>query len=110
MFGSKEQKLEKMIAKNNVSGIISLITSKDPALSLKAVEALGRVTGDDAYNTLITLLRSPRADVRAAAATSLANMGDAKAQAHISHMLPGEKDAVVIEAMKNALSKLHTKD
>ena len=101
MFGSKEQKLEKMIAKNNVSGIIGLITSKDPALSLKA---------DDAYNTLITLLRSPRADVRAAAATSLANMGDAKAQAHISHMLPGEKDAVVIEAMKNALSKLHTKD
>lgn len=110
MFGNKEQKLEKMIAKNNAGGIIALVNSKDAALSLKAVEALGKVTGDDAYNTLITLLRSPRADVRAAAATSLANMGDPKAQAHISHMLPNEKDAVVVEAMKNALSQLHTKD
>ena len=110
MFGNKEQKLEKMITKNNVSGIIALINNKDVTLSLKAVEALGKVTGDDAYNTLITLLRSPRADVRATAASALANMGDPKAQAHISHMLPGEKDAVVIEAMKAALSKLHTKD
>ena len=110
MFGSKEQKLEKMIAKNNVSGIIGLITSKDPALSLKAVEALGRVTGDDARSRPRAPPRPPRGGGRAAAPTSLANGGDAKAQAQNSHMLPGEKDAVVIEAMKNALSKLHTKD
>ncbi len=110
MFGNKEQKLEKMIAKNNAAGIIGLVTSKDPSISLKAVEALGKVTGDDAYNTLITLLRSPRADIRAAAASALAEMGDSKAQAHISHMLTTETDAVVIEAMKTALSKLHSKD
>ena len=64
--------------------------------------------GDDSYNTLITLLRSPAADVRAAAATALGNLGDQKARAHIDHMIKEEKDAVVQETMKKALSKLHS--
>ena len=110
MFGSKEQKLEKMVEKKNTAGIIKLINDKDSIIALKAVEALGKVPGDDSYNTLITLLRSPRADVRAAAATSLGALGDQKARAHIDHMIGNEKDAVVVEAMKKALSKLHSNE
>ena len=77
---------------------------------LKAVEALGQVKGDDSYNTLISLLRSPRADMRAAAATALGALGDQKARAHIDHLSKTEQDSVVLEAMKQALSKLHSNE
>ena len=110
MFGSKEQKLEKLVEKKNAAAIIKLISGKDSVIALKAVEALGKVPGDDSYNTLITLLRSPVAAVRAAAAVALGTLGDQKARAHIDHMVGSEKDAVVVEAMKKALSKLHSNE
>ncbi|MBE5783929.1 MAG: hypothetical protein E7329_11505 [Clostridiales bacterium] len=110
MFGNKEQKLEKMVAKKNATGIIKLVNDKDASIALKAVESLGKVPGDDSYNTLITLLRAPKADVRAAAVTALATLGDPKAKAHIDHLMATEKDAVVVAAMKKAVSKLHSKE
>ena len=110
MFGNKEQKLEKMVAKKNAAGIIKLVNDKDAAIAIKAVESLGKVPGDDSYNALITLLRSPKADVRAAAVSSLGNLGDPKAKAHIDHLMANEKDAVVLSAMKKALSHLHSKE
>ena len=110
MFGNKEKKIEKMVEKRNAAVLIHLAGDKDSVIALKAVEALGHVPGDDSYNTLITLLRSPRADMRAAAATALGTLGDPKAQAHISHMLTTEKDAVVLEAMRKAQSKLHNNE
>ena len=110
MFGSKEQKLEKMVAKKNAAGIIKLVCDKDPAISLKAVECLGKVPGDDAYNTLITLIRAPKAETRAAAVSALAEMGSPKAKAHIDHMLASEKEAKVIDAIQKAQTKLHSKD
>ena len=110
MFGNKESKIEKLVGKGNAAGLIKLVNDKDSGIALKAVEALGKVHGDDAYNTLITLLRSPQAAVRAAAATALGTMGDQKARAHIDHMIASEKDAVVVEAMKKTLSKLHSNE
>lgn len=110
MFGNKEQKLEKMVEKKNAAGIIKLVNGKDSVIALKAVEALGKVPGDDSYNTLITLLRAPKADVRAAAAASLGNLGDQKARAHIDHLIHSEKDAVVLAAMKKTLSQLHSNE
>ncbi len=110
MFGNKEQKIEKMVVKKNAAGLIKLVNDKDHMIALKAVEALGQVKGDDSYNTLITLLRSPAADVRAAAATALGTLGDQKARAHIDHMIKEEKDVVVQEAMKKALGKLHSNE
>ena len=110
MFGNKEQKLEKLVEKKNAAGIIKLVESKDSVVAMKAIESLGKVPGDDSYNTLITLLRSPQANVRAAAATALGVLGDQKARAHIDHLLTTEKDSVVAEAMKKALSKLHSND
>ena len=108
MFGNKEHKIDKMVEKQNAAGLIKLVSDHDHVIALKAVEALGQVKGDDSYNTLITLLRFPAADVRAAAATALGNLGDQKARAHIDHMIKEEKDAVVQETMKKALSKLHS--
>ena len=110
MFGNKEKKLEKMVEKKNAAGIIKLINDKDAAIALKAVASLGKVPGDDAYNALISLIRSPKAEIRAAAVTALAERGSPKAKAHIDHMLTGEKDAAVIAALKAAQAKIHGKE
>ena len=100
----------KLVEKKNAAGLIRFINDKDSVIALKAVEALGQVKGDDSYNTLISLLRSPRADMRAAAATALGALGDQKARAHIDHLSKTEQDSVVLEAMKQALSKLHSNE
>ena len=110
MFGNKEQQIEKLVEKKNAAGLIRFINDKDSVIALKAVEALGQGKGDDSYNTLISLLRSPRADMRAAAATALGALGDQKARAHIDHLSKTEQDSVVLEAMKQALSKLHSNE
>lgn len=110
MFGNKDQKIEKLIRKNHVAGLIALITEKNVPLALQATAALGKVKGDDAYNMLITLMRSPMAEMRATAITALGEMGDQKARAHIDHNYAYETDPQVQEAMKKALSLLHTNE
>ncbi len=110
MFGNKEEKIEKLAAKNNAGALIKMINEKDMALSVKAITALGTCKGDDAYNTLIALLRSPSAEIRAATATALGTLGDPKAHAHLDHLMASEKDSKVAAAMKAALSKLHSKE
>lgn len=110
MFGNKEQKIEKLIKKNHAAGLIALITEKNVPLALKATAALGKVKGDDAYNMLITLMRSPMAEMRAVAITALGEMGDQKARAHIDHNYATETDPMVQDAMKKALSLLHTNE
>ncbi|MCI5771266.1 MAG: HEAT repeat domain-containing protein [Clostridiales bacterium] len=110
LFGSKSDKIAKAIEKKNAAGIIKYLNDKDAGVVMQAVAALGKVQGDDSYNTLVSLLRSPKAEIRAAAVTALTELGDPKAQAHVSHMETTEKDAVVLEAVKKALSKLHDKE
>lgn len=110
MADGKERKLEKLIAKQDAQRIIAMITEKDVGLSLKAAQALGKVKSDDAYNMLITLLRSPMPEMRAAAVTALAEMGDQKARAHIDHNFLSEENAMVQEAMRAAQAQLHTNE
>lgn len=110
MFGNKDQKIEKLVEKKNAAGLIALLNDKNVPLSLKAAEALGKVNSDEAYNMLITLMRSPMAEMRAVAIAALGEMGDQKARAHIDHNYATETDPMVQEAMREALSKLHTNE
>ena len=110
LFGSKESKIQKCIEKQNAAPVIKLIGDKDDNVTLQAVAALGKIPGDDSYNVLIALLREKTPSLRAAAVTALAEMGDPKAKAHISHLGKMEKDAVVLEAIHKAVAKLHTQD
>ncbi len=110
MFGSTESKLEKMVSKNNAVGIIKLIKGKDMAQIKQAIAALGKVKNDDSYNELISLLRSPTAEIRAAAASALGEMAYPKARAHIVHVAETESDPAAIEEMKKAIAKLHSNE
>ena len=110
LFGSKESKIAKFIEKGNAAGLIKLISGKDMGIVTKAIEALGSVKGDDAYNQLISLLRSEKSEIRAAAVKALGIKGDQKAKAHIDHLITEEKDSTVLAAMKEAQAKLHSKE
>ena len=110
LFGSKESKIEKAVAKKNAAAAIKLLGDKDTAIVLKAIEALGKIPGDESYNELIALLRSPNSQVRAAAVTALGVFGDPKGRAHVAHMEKTEKDVAVLKAIGNTLAKLHGKD
>lgn len=110
MFGNKTNKIQKCISKKNVAPVIKLLKDKDITVVMQAIEALGKIPGDESYNQLVSLLRSPMAQVRAAAITALAEFGDPKGRAHMAHMEKTEKDAVVLEAINKALTKLHGLD
>lgn len=110
MFGSKESKIEKMIAKNNAGGIIKMINGKDLALTKQAIAALGKIRNDDSYNELVALLRSSVAEIRAAASAALGEMGYPKARAHIVHVSETETDVAALDVMKKAISMLHSNE
>ena len=111
MTDRKEKKLAKLVENQDAGRIIEMITEKDVALSLKAAAALGKVPGnDDAYNMLITLLRSPMAKMRVVAVNALAEMADQKARAHVDHNYLSETDEEVREAMRQAMAILHSNE
>jgi len=110
LFGSKESKIEKCIAKKNAGPVIKMVYDKDDKVAMQAIAALGKIGGDDGYNVLIALIREKNAKVRAAAVTALGELGESKAKAHISHMEKTEKDAAVLAAIHEAIGRLHTQD
>lgn len=110
LFGSKESKIEKAVAKKNGDALVKMLNDKDIKVIMQVIEAMGKVGGDACYNALISLLRSPSSDVRVAATSALGVSGDPKAQAHIDHQIARETDEKVKAAMREALSKVHSKD
>lgn len=110
MFGNKANKIQKCISKKTAAPVIKLLKDKDVTVVMQAIEALGKIPGDESYNELVSLLRSPAAEVRTAAITALGELGDPKGRAHIAHMEKTEKDAVVLEAANKALARLHGQD
>ena len=76
LFGSKESKIEKCIAKKNAGPVIKMVYDKDDKVAMQAIEALGKIGGDDGYNVLIALIRDKNAKVRAAAVTALGELGE----------------------------------
>ena len=69
LFGSKDKKIEHAIEKKNPAGVIGFFEDKDENIRLMAIDAAGKIGGDDCMNALIPLLHNSDAKVRAAAAT-----------------------------------------
>lgn len=109
MFGNNIDKVERLIEKKKGDELVKLTADKDSTVRLKAIEGLGKVGGEAAFNTLITLLRSSEPSMRLAAANALGEMGDAKTRAHIEHQLKSEQDAQVGAALRAALGKIKEK-
>lgn len=106
IFGDKMKKVERATAKRKSAKLIELAKDKKADVSLAAIRGLGKAGGEEAVNFLVTQLRNIDPKFRAAAATSLGEIGDPHAKAHIHGALRYEKDESTVKAMHAALAKI----
>ena len=71
MFGSSLSKVERLIEKKKDDDLAKLAAGKDSATQLAAIAGLGKVRGEISFNTLVSLLRSPDANVRVSVANAI---------------------------------------
>jgi len=109
MFGNKLGKIEKMAEKNQAEKLQSLLNDKDATVVLAAVDALGRCTGDVAFNALVPLVHHPEAQMRIHAISALGVMGIPKARTFLLHQRDAEKDPQVMDAIAKALKQIDVK-
>ena len=107
LFGSKDKKIEHAIEKKNPAGVIGFFEDKDENIRLMAIDAAGKIGGDDCMNALIPLLHNSDARVRAAAATALGAVGNSHAAAFLSYQLDHEQDPTVQAAVRKAMQVFH---
>lgn len=110
LFGNKEKKIEHAIAKKNAAAVTGLFEDKDEHIAMMAIDAAGKIGGDDCMNALIPLLHHPDAKYRAAAATALAAVGNSHAAAFLSYQLDHEQDATAKKAIRKAMQRFHGQD
>jgi len=106
IFGNKMTQVEKAAEKKNGKKLIELAKNKKADISLAAVKGMGKAGGEDCVNFLVTQLRNIDPAFRAAAATSLGQIGDPHAKAHIHGALRFEKDEKAVKAMHEALARI----
>ena len=80
---------------------------KDEQVRLAAIGALGKVSKDDGFNALITLIADDDPKTRAASAKALGELGNEHAVAHLVYRLEHETDPEVVKSMKGAITALH---
>ena len=101
------KKVEHAIAKQKFEPLKKLADGRDEALKLEALEAMGRIPGEESFNYLTVALRNPSIGIRAAAAAGLAVLKNPKAAAFLSHQIQQETDENVRKVMQNALACCH---
>lgn len=106
MFGNKMDKIEKLVQKGDEQKLAALINDKSEEVCLAAIDAMGRLKGDIAFNALVPLLNSDSATVRAHAARALGAMQLPKSRTYLLHLREAEKDADVHAAIDEALKNI----
>lgn len=107
MFGSKTDKIKKLVEKKHSDKLAAFTTDKNEEVRLAAIDGLGACGDDAAYNALVPLVHAPEASTRAHAVRALAKAGNPHARVHIEHQVQQEKDPSVLAAIHDALAVLH---
>lgn len=106
LFGSKEDKIAKIIAKGNEDGLLKFLTDKDEKIRVAAIDGLAKVTSTRASFPLIDQLKDPSPVIRAHTATALGAIGDPHTKEFILQAIQTEKDPDALAAMKASLGKI----
>ncbi|HIU47688.1 MAG TPA: HEAT repeat domain-containing protein [Candidatus Fimadaptatus faecigallinarum] len=110
MFGNKLDKISKLAAKRDAGKLAGFVGDGKPEVRLAAIDALGKCEGDDAFNALVPLIHHADRDVRIHAAGALSELKQPRSRPFLEHQLAQEKDAQVIKAIDEALSKIKSDD
>lgn len=106
LFGNKFEKIARLAEKGEEEKLVSFVNDKHEDVHLAAIDALGRCSGDVAFNALVPLVHSADKQTRIHAAGALCAMNDPKARAHLEHQRNAEKDPDVLKAIEEALAKI----
>ena len=104
---AKLKSIEHAIEKKDVRELLDYAVSTDKSIRLKAVDGLGKVGGEGAFNLLVPMLRNTDVECRSAAAKALGNLGDARALAFIYDRMEREEEESVKEILLNSMAQLH---
>lgn len=85
-------KIEKAVEKKKFAQLKKMAEGRDASLRLEALEAMGKIGGEESFNYLTGTLRSQDAAMRGAAADGLGHLKDSKARAFLDHQLKSESD------------------
>ena len=106
MFGNNANKIDRLVEKKNGEKLSQLAGDKHLETAVAAIGGLGKVGGETAVNTLVSLLHSPDKQIRLATAKAMGEMKDARTRMHVSHQVTVETDAEVKAALQEALHSI----
>lgn len=110
MFGGNPlTKIEKYTQKQKSGKIAGYLKSKDQAVRIAAIKALGQCDDELSYNTLTSLITVGSTDERVAVMESLGQLGKDQSFSLISHYVGAEADPRVKQAMNDALAAIRTR-
>lgn len=107
MSDAKLEKIAKLGEKGKANKLISYAGSRDAQERAAAATALGHCNTDEAYNTLITMLRDPDDTVCVSAINGLKAMGRKTAAEHVRHVYQSRSNPEIVKAGTEALGVLH---
>lgn len=110
MFGNKLHKISKLEAKGETEKLVPFLDDKKPDVRMAAIDALGKCSGDTAFNAIVPLIHNPAADVRIHAADALGHMNQSRSRPFLEHQLAQESDKSVIKAIDAALASIKSED
>ena len=108
MFGSKREKYEKMVAKNQWDKLAKDVQGNDPQKKLWIAQACANSNDDGSFNALSILIRDSDEQVQKEAIRSLGVMGNDHATAELQWILTKipEDRKETIEVAHDALRKV----
>ena len=102
-------KIMKLAAKGKLDGLIKLSGDSDEAVRTEVAIAMGQIRTYESGMALIPLLRDSSPSVRAAAATSAADIGAKHCEEYVKKLAFADSDPNVRQIAKNAFDRLKDK-
>lgn len=109
MFGSKEQKIARLVKRGRWGKIGKMLEKGDSETRVAVTAELGNTKDESAYNYLILLLKDNDEQVQLQAVKSLGNLEMERAKVHLQNLIssvPKEKTSL-IDAIKESISKIN---
>lgn len=103
---SLKAKIAKLAAKGKLDGLVKLSTDPDDEVRVAVATALGQIKTYDAGMALIPLLRDSSPYVRAAAATSVADISAKHCEEYVKKLAFADSDPNVRIQAKEAFDRL----
>ncbi len=99
-------KIMKLAAKGKLDGLVKLSGDADESVRTEVAIAMGQIRTYEAGMALIPLLRDSSPSVRAAAATSAADIGAKHCEEYVKKLAFADADPNVRQIAKNAFDRL----